>query len=299
MPDELRAVVGGHSVSAFLQVDFSDSGTPWPSSLDAVGVLSPYSELTPHSGDFDTVQDGQIVEDMDIAGRLRVQHDNVLVRNCRIRYTTNYGLDLRWGNTGTVVEDCEFDGVLLPTDESRGASYDAGAGFVLRRCSLHTAPDGFGTYGNSLIEDCYVIVSEFTPDGDHRTAFSARGSNNTFRRNVLICSVQGGGCSSAVSAYGTPNPVTNLTMEENFFAGACGYCLYAGAIKEHADETHDIVIVNNAFSTLLFSEGGWKYESDTDESICGQAGTITAFDPSGPGNIRSGNYLWPSLTPID
>jgi hypothetical protein len=253
----------------------------WPTSPPG-----PSGTLTVHSGDFTTSSAGQVVQNLEIRGRFIVKHANVTLRNSRVLYTTNYGLDNRDNHPGLVVEDTEFDGQNLPTNATRGAGLSYTNGVTLRRVYAHNMSQGFISYGNTLIEDSILIVDRPISDSAHREAVLLRGSDHTVVRSKLICDVPSG-CSAALAIYGYPSPVHDVLVQDNLFGGQAGYCVYGGSTHDQTD-TANVRILDNGFDP--------SYVAPFD--ICGRAGNITGFDASDPGNLSEGNYYWPSLEPI-
>ena len=285
---------------------------PMPETTGIIGAGLTYGDLTPFSGDLTTSANGQLIEELDITGRIIIQHDNVTVRKCRVRYNTNYGLDNQADHSGLVVEDTEFDGSLLQSSGIHAAAgHSYAGGYVLRRVYLHNAVQGFITYGNTVIEDSWLEIMDdiAAVSGEHREAVLGRGSNHAWTNSVFICGTPEGGCSAAAVWYSVPAPNTNCLLEDSFVAGACGYCFYGGASEQtgaFTDDSENVRILNNAFDRRWVEDGGYKdrleknlqgeYVQNPDR--CGRSGDITAFDASGPGNVSSGNYYWPDLLPL-
>lgn len=70
--------------------------------------------LTP-SGTVTTTANGQVIENLDITGQIRIVHDNVTVRNCRINAAGFvWGIDGHYitPRTGLIVEYCEIHGSM-------------------------------------------------------------------------------------------------------------------------------------------------------------------------------------------
>jgi hypothetical protein len=67
-------------------------------------------------------------------------------------------------------------------------------------------------------------------------------------------------------------------ISDNLIAGG-GYTIYGGQ-NPGGPQAHNIRITGNRFATLYFQNGGFW-------------GPVAAFDPSGPGNVWSGN-VWDS-----
>jgi hypothetical protein len=223
---------------------------------------------------------------LEIRGRFIVKHDNVTLRNSRVLYTTNYGLDNRDDHSGLVVEDTEIDGRNTPNDATRGAGLSYTNGVTLRRVYAHNMSQGFISYGNTVIEDSILIVDRPISDSAHREAALLRGSDHTVVRSHLVCDVPSG-CSAALAVYGYPSPVHDVLVQHNLFGAQAAYCVYGGSTHDQTD-TANVHILDNGFDPSYVAPS----------SVCGRSGNITGFDPSDPGNLAEGNYYWPSLEPI-
>jgi hypothetical protein len=124
-----------------------------------------------------------------------------------------------------------------------------------------------------LIEGDYIHHPGYIP-GDHTDGIMAGGSTEqmTIEDNTVFINF---GQTDAISlnASSPGQEVANQTVEGNFLAGGA-YAIYCGAGDD--DPTSNIVIDNNRFGQQYFPDGG-QYGPDDD------------FDPTGPGNIWSGN----------
>jgi hypothetical protein len=124
-----------------------------------------------------------------------------------------------------------------------------------------------------LVEGNYIHHPGYI-DGDHTDGIMAGGSTvpTTIEDNTVFINL---GQTDAISlnASGPGQEVANQTVEDNLIAGGA-YSIYCGAGND--DPTSNIVIENNRFGQQYFSQIG-QYGPDAD------------FDPTGPGNIWSGN----------
>ena len=123
--------------------------------------------------------------------------------------------------------------------------------------------------GNYIHHPGYIL-------GDHTDGIMGGGSTEpmTIEDNTVFINF---GQTDAISldASGPGQEVANQTVEGNFLAGGA-YAIYGGA--GHGDPTSNIVIKNNRFGQQYFLTSG-QYGPDDD------------FDPTGPGNVWSGNVV--------
>jgi hypothetical protein len=104
--------------------------------------------LTASSG-FTITTDNAVIEDLDISGTVKVQANNVTIRNCRISTGGYYGIQCTFGYTGLLIEDCEIEGM-----QSAGIY---GSNFTARRVHIHNSgADAIKPGSNFVIESCYL-----------------------------------------------------------------------------------------------------------------------------------------------
>lgn len=243
-----------------------------------------------HNGTFNTSYDGQVVEGICINGSLRVNHNNVTIRDVKIAptsgalYLLDIGRNLPVCPVGTVVEYTEID-------NSGTGNLDWG---IYQRCApmtgvhtfryikVHNIGRGFLMEGNIVVHNSY-IYSQYTSEGAHRTAISSHGGDNfNVYNNTFIC--VNTGCSSSVNLYSDYAPITNYTLTNNILAGG-SICLRAGSSHTYGDQTSNVKILNNRFSTVY-------------APLCGTLQAFAFFDASGSGNERSGNVWHETGTPV-
>jgi len=178
---------------------------PGPSTT---GVL-PGSTLTPYSGILTASTPGQVIENLDIDGYIRVQAANVTIRNCRVRgiaqsftRTTSpatYGLifAVHAAVSNLVVEDCS----IICDYPSWGANGILGHDYTMRRCIVSSrGSDQFGVYNtnattspvNVVVEGCWAYGYDLFrpiqdhPEGTHNDVCQIQsGSNTRFTGNLL------------------------------------------------------------------------------------------------------------------
>ena len=252
-----------------------------------------YACTSTYTGNFTTTTNGQLIEGICINGSLRIDHDNVIVRDVRIAPTSSalYLLDIgRYHQTSggacpsnLLVEYTEMDNSAL-------GNLDWG---IYQRCA---SPSGNHTFdhvkvqnigrginlgrdgdpgGNVVLTNSYVYA-QYTQPLAHRTAVSTHGgSGYNVANNTLICAGQD--CSSVLNMYSDYGPVTNYTMEGNVVAGG-SICVRAADNDDFGYLSHDIKIRNNRFSTVY-------------ALYCGDLQALTWYNPAHTGNELTGN-VW-------
>lgn len=242
-------------------------------------------DLTP-VGQTWTSFDGEVLEGLDIAARLTIRHDNVTVRNCRVRPDRTYGIFLDNGPQGVLVENVEVD--YSETNETTGfvpvAIYNEGGNVTFRRLHVHDAFRGIVGVRNTFVEDSLVEVDrqDLGVDDAHRTAMSFRLNNMSVIRSHLHISTPDG-ASSALSIYnhvGLQEPPTNCLVQDSLLdchnqgEPIAGFASYGGI-----DDGTSIRYLNNHMTK-------------------GRVGYVSSFEEANEGNEFVGNRDWPSGTPI-
>jgi hypothetical protein len=163
-----------------------------------IGLGLTYGQLTPGSG-IVTSSHGQVIQNLDIVGsRIRVNHNNVTIRGCRIQGAPT-AMPIYPGNGvyGLLIEYCELlmdpvnggnlDGVFGIYDTPVNQGYN-----TIRRCNIHHMTDGAKLAGGWVFEENYVHPEVQWPaahnDGIQSTRSSPSPSPSIIvRRNKFIC----------------------------------------------------------------------------------------------------------------
>jgi Protein kinase domain len=126
-----------------------------------------------------------------------------------------------------------------------------------------------------LIEGNYIHdVSPASP-GSHLNGTTSNGSTVplTIEHNTVF---NPNGQTDAISLFEDFGVEANVLITDNLVAGG-GYTIYGGQ-NAGGKQAYNIKITKNRFSTIYFPQSGYF-------------GYLTAFDPSAPGNVWSGN-IW-------
>lgn len=275
-----------------------------------------------HTGTFSTSSNGQVIQNLCIQGTLRINHDNVTVRDVTVAPTSpvTYLVDIgrNFVSLGTApacpiglnVEYTTIDysavgetdwGVYQRCHPATGVHRfdhvkieNIGRGMLMGSdpCSTGTE-DGVcdGTLnmdyvgGNLTMTNSY-IYAQYSAAGAHRSGLSTHGGDNyTVTGNTFICA--GVNCSSSANLYHDYWAVSNYTFQNNVVAGG-SICLRADIsdanLAAFGPLIHDIKVLNNRFSTVYAP----------------QCGSLQAFIFYGgaPGNVRSGNVWHETGQPI-
>jgi hypothetical protein len=124
----------------------------------ATGTSVPQSRvLTDRATQLNSSGAGQVIEGLNITAAVRIRHNNVVLKQCRISAPELVLVQADSGApTGVVIEDCLIDGTNIqgPT----GYNPDAGGGgSIIRRCNIMGCENGIMIgENNQSIFDCWI-----------------------------------------------------------------------------------------------------------------------------------------------
>jgi len=133
------------------------------------------------SGTVRITTNGAVVENINISGLLKIEADNVTVRNFRVRASSHYGIQVASGSNNVLIEDGEILGA-----ESTNVYVMSGASNVtIRRLwSHHSNADHIKFEGsNLLVESSFFEKACADGDGHCDGVQSKKGKGATFRYN--------------------------------------------------------------------------------------------------------------------
>lgn len=246
--------------------DPSACGLPAPSNTGVEGGV----ELEPFEGEFAISTDGATVEAKDIVGSLKIDAENVTVRNVRVTNGStcpepcgNYAVKVKPGSAHVVLEHVETrsrPGKICEHDirNEGAASVALGYGY------LHACDSNW--YGSGEIRDSYGIAKEEWAS-DHVENVYLCGGEIAVRHSTLL----NPGVQAAVIFGETTCGGNVVTLADNLFAGG-GFTLQpqAKAAEEGSPAGAETTITGNRFARCLGKMvkrgGGYDCEGGADES---------------------------------
>jgi hypothetical protein len=175
---------------------------------DATNTGVPVGTSLAASGNITTTSNGQIIDARNISGIVRIRHNNVTLKRCRITSDDGIIVECDAGlPTGLIVEDCTIVGV-------GGAGQTAfnpdggGGGSIIRRCNISNVENAIGIGENAQqIRDNY-IHDLFQSESAHTDGIQGTGGftsltidhNSIFGvdTSCIILQNEGGGFSGAI-----------------------------------------------------------------------------------------------------
>ncbi|WP_422774443.1 hypothetical protein ACN28C_17205 [Plantactinospora sp. WMMC1484] len=184
--------------------------TRWPGP-DSTGVPAD-ATLTP-SGSLELHEDGQVVTDLDITGRVSVHARDVTIRRSRITSDgVTFPIRTFSPAANLVVEDVEIDG---------GGAAPAGVcldDYTLRRVNLHHVQDGAWLGSRVTVVDSWIHDLARVPDS-HNDCLRVTGAGDIVIRHNRLDAYRPGVADPTNSCLALGPAVHNLRFEDNLCDG--------------------------------------------------------------------------------
>lgn len=234
--------------------------------------------LSTVNGNLSTTSDGQIIEGKLITGEVIISHDNVTIKNSRIKGPILYQTSGK-NNKGLVIKDSDIGPDACPANSNGGTRLIRGDDYTLLRSRVHNnGADMISLYGSAsgtgtiLIQDNILDKTCFYND-DHLDAIQLYDPGSVAKVNIIHNRIDarpvnsGGNGNAAVFWADNPGSGSRLTMYHNLFAGGnyTVYLLDASANSGVIIDGHD----------NLFTKGAYTYgpcTSDVSIAFNGTAG---------------------------
>ena len=193
--------------------------------------------LTPKSGVLTLKTDGEVIDGIDLKGSIKVEANNVTIKNSRIRGqgSVNIGLiNVKGGNTGLKVIDTEIYNEV-PHPDTNGIM---GGNFTLERVNIHHVVDQVHvtTLGNvNILHSWLHSNTHFVNDPNwgggpsHDDNIQLIGGSNILVKNSRI----EGSKNAAIMVGQNHAPIKNLRIEGNLIGG--GACSINVSPKGYGD----------------------------------------------------------------
>ncbi|HIZ37823.1 MAG TPA: right-handed parallel beta-helix repeat-containing protein [Candidatus Ruania gallistercoris] len=273
---DTTAVAGG--------VDLGPGADGFPT-IDSTGPLVPRSEME-RSESVSSEADGQVIENLEVDGRVRIVHSNVVLRNVRINHIATqpgqYALLIEENEegvcpTGVRIEHVEVVGDPAILDDQAKAVY-APCPLTLEDSRVYGVGSAVRLTSGSVLRGNYILA-DFSNEGSdtHRSAIGINGgSDNVIDGNTVTC--EGPGCSGALVMYGSNARIADTLVTGNLFNTTGSYCTYAGSLDSKPFPTAlNVHYLDNVFGQRYFE-------------TCGRYGPVAGLNSGGgPGFVWQGN----------
>jgi len=219
---------------------------------------------------------GTVLSGLYIPGTVDIQASNVTVKNVRVVTGGTFAISLRH-TAGVTIENSTISGLNSTAGRVNAAIADVycdSTGMVVMGNNISDFRIGIQMY-TGLVQGNYIHDPGYIA-GDHTDGIMAVGTTApmTIYDNTVFDDL-GQTYAISLNASGPGQRVANKTVTNNFFAGG-DYAIYGGTGSNNP--TSNIVIKGNRFGQQYFPKSG-------------QYGPVAYFDPTGTGNVWSGN-VW-------
>ena len=160
-----------------------------------------------------------------ISGTLTVNANNITIQNSKISASGSWAIRVMDGIGGTIIKDCEIDGLgdCGKAIRSGGAT---GNGTQILRCNIHDMADGIDITGNNvLIQDCYIHNFRDPAATPHYDGIVNDGGQNNavVRHNYVDASVfTNEHVNSNISFNDFWDVINGATVDNNLMKGGSG-----------------------------------------------------------------------------
>jgi len=219
-------------------VSFTAFAIPGP---DNTGPTGDVSTFEPYTGRTTINVDGTVLENFTFEGILRINANNVTIRNCVMSGAGTYGIQIYDGTTGTVIEDCIIENML-----SAGI---LGSNFTASRLEIrNSGADAIKAFHNFTIEDSWFHSLGYL-DGAHADGIQmVQGTNGVIHGNHfdMPYNVEGYRNSQCIILGTNDGPIENILIEGNWLNGG-NYCVVANDKDNGFGKPTNIIMINNKF----------------------------------------------------
>ena len=195
------------------------------------------SALEFHDGNLTVTEDGTVIENLEINGRLLIAARNVIVRNVWVYTTDFYTVQVIKGGS-LLIEDSE-----IGHPSYRGERGIAGKNVTARRIDVHDVADGIKTGDNGVYDRIYCHDLASNGIGHHDCFQDDGGGDNWIIKNSTI-DARGG--NAAVFIKSDKGPIRNVRVENNYLNGG-HYTIYSVEGYGGYGDPTGVVITNNRF----------------------------------------------------
>jgi hypothetical protein len=222
-------------------------------------------------------RNGTVLQGLSIPYNVDVTASNVTIRDVRISAGgADFGVSLRH-TSGVMIEHSTISGQNSTSGRVNYAIddvYGDSTGMVIKNDNISAFRTAI-QISTGLVTGNYIHDPGYI-DGDHTNGIYVGGTTQplTISHNTIFNNL-GQTDTINLDATSSGQQVANTIIENNLLAGG-GYSIYGGNALNAS--TSNIVIKNNRFSAIFYSQSG-------------QYGYLDEFDPAAPGNVWSGN-IW-------
>jgi hypothetical protein len=250
----------------------------------------PDTVFTVELEDVSSTADGQIIENLEVHGIIAVHHSNVTVRNCLIRSVGPFLVYIYADTTGTIVEDCEIDGIGRGNSNSSGI-FVQGTNAQILRNNVYRVENGMSFTGSGHLARDNFIHNLRASGGDppHYDGMQCDGLNGDFTVEHNTIFNENGDTAGCVMLDNIAGPSDNVLIQDNYGGGG-GFTMYcAGSFPPVG------TLTNVRYYRNLMRQGGYGYWYIQEATPIRQGNQFVdhglIFDSAPPGGFSIGQTV--------
>jgi hypothetical protein len=232
------------------------TGSTVPSFPDATNTGLPAGVTLTPSGGLVVTQAGAVISGLNITGQVSIEAPNVTIENCTITSSAWSVVSIADGITGTVIQNCDINGVGSGNDGSTGIN---GQGQFLNN-DIYNVENGISVAGsNTTIQGNYI--HDLNASGSpHYDGIQIDGgvSNVLISHNSVI---NNHGQTSAVMIDNDFGAISNIQVSDNLLVGG-GYTVYSDGRATSALIT-GVSFTNNHIGSGQFGDNSFDNNTPT------------------------------------
>jgi len=169
------ATDGSASGGEYVLFNDPSGGGPFdPRTYDWEANTGPSGPLTKINGDVELNNDGEVLENVEVHGRVTVTANNAIIRNSHIYSGEWYSVLVDWDAGGSLtIEDTEIGHSDYPANAGM-----AGSNITARNLDIHHHEDGLKAGSGSTYEYMYIHDMEGFDPAPHADAIQEEGAGN-------------------------------------------------------------------------------------------------------------------------
>lgn len=239
---------------SFTSISFSAVALEKPGESNT-GPTSAESALTKYSGSYTVSSSGTVIEGVILNGTLTISASNVTVRNFILRTDSYYGIQIKDGATGIVIED----GLI----ENMQSAAIMGSNFTARRLEIrNSGADAIKPEYNFLIEGNWLHHLGYNISAHADGVQIVSGGNGVIRGNFFDMppELDGYRNSQCFMIQTNNSGVDNILIEQNWINGG-GYSVQVRDKGNGYGAPTNVRILNNRFGTD-YLYGIWRLDGN-------------------------------------
>ena len=261
------------------------TGSAWPDTTNTGPQAG--TVFTPASGVINTSSDGQIIQNLNLAGSVHVRHSNVTIRDCNINMDGFFfGVDTDGvAHTNLTILRCKMFATSLGANSC--IDFNSISGSTISFCDLSGKENGIFIGGSCNIHDNYIHDLGGSGTDPHVDGIQNAGASNVLieHNNILAYDT------SCIIMQNEGGSFSNCTINNNRLVGVAP--LSHGILCQAKDEfpantCSNIIITNNrvdnaTFKVFLHNVNGYTFTGNVVDST----GLPFALDDGGGNTVTA------------